>query len=581
MATDPLTPLTAQELAMSSPDLAQWYLDSVGQLRRDWLRAGLAFLPTDSALADRARLWADAVRSAEEILIGALKRSAAETGDALDALQGLPDPAFNVRLADLARSRASLWAAAGLAAAERLGRAVPADEAAWVEFPPLPAELAASAPSARAWLLGVIAAELWLGYAMLRERARWAPGLVEDKDWVLQHRRGAGRVLDTAKTLGGSLIKAAQFASTRPDLLPRPYIDGLAELQDRLPPQPWTQIERAIEQELGRPLTEVFAEIDPNPVAAASIAQVHRARLKDGREVAVKVQYPDIAALVKADLDAMEQIVATIGQLEPDVQLGPILEYLRWTLPMELDFRREAEAAAALGAALAGHERARVPAVVDALSTGRLLVMDWASGIKITDRDGLAAADIDVREVAELLIDVYAEQLFRHGVFHADPHPGNLFVQRGPAGPVLVLLDHGLTTRVPPALLQSLRASAAALQNADLQALSAALKEVGLDLDPEQDTETLLWMVGLLLGGDRLEAAMGTAAAGGAGDSKDVARLGRQLGARIAGIGNDLLLVGRGMGLVDGISRQLAPGLDTLSIVARHAGAAGASIDPG
>jgi len=565
---------------MSSQDLAQWYLDSVGQLRRDWLRAGLALLPTDSALADRARLWADAVRSAEEILIGALRRSAAETGDALDAMQGLPDPAFNVRLADLARSRASLWTAAGLAAAERLGRAVPADEAAWAEFPPLPAELAASAPSARAWLLGVIAAELWLGYAMLRERARWAPGLVEDKDWVLQHRRGAGRVLDTAKTLGGSLIKAAQFASTRPDLLPRPYIDGLAELQDRLPPQPWTQIERAIEQELGRPLTEVFAEIDPSPVAAASIAQVHRARLKDGREVAVKVQYPDIAALVKADLDAMEKIVGTIGQLEPDVQLGPILEYLRWTLPMELDFRREADAAAALSWALADHERARVPAVVDALSTGRLLVMDWASGIKITDQDGLAAADIDVREVAELLIDVYAEQLFRHGVFHADPHPGNLLVQRGPAGPVLVLLDHGLTTKIPPALLASLRASAAALQNADLQALSAALKEVGLDLDAEQDTETLLWMVGLLLGGDRLEAAMGTAAAEGAGGAKDVARLGRQLGARIAGIGNDLLLVGRGMGLVDGISRQLAPGLDTLSIVARHAGAPGTSVDP-
>jgi predicted unusual protein kinase regulating ubiquinone biosynthesis (AarF/ABC1/UbiB family) len=170
------------------------------------------------------------------------------------------------------------------------------------------------------------------------------PDLVGDEDWELQHRRGAGRVLDAAAALGGTLIKAAQFASARPDLLPAAYTESLSELQDRVPPQPWSVIEETVVREIGRPVSEVFQEFNPEPIAAASIAQVHRARLKDGRMVAVKVQYPGIKSLVEADLTALESIFETISRLEPSVRLQPILDYLRWTLPMELDFRREAEA---------------------------------------------------------------------------------------------------------------------------------------------------------------------------------------------------------------------------------------------
>ncbi|HEV2582303.1 MAG TPA: AarF/UbiB family protein [Ktedonobacteraceae bacterium] len=148
-------------------------------------------------------------------------------------------------------------------------------------------------------------------------------------------------MLETATSLGGVLIKACQFASTRPDLLPTTYIRTLAPLQDRMPPRPWPEIEKVITRELGRSPAGAFAEIEREPVAAASIAQVHHARLHDGREVAVKVQYPDIENLVATDLEVLELIVRAIARLVPSIQLHPIIDYLKETMPLELDFTND------------------------------------------------------------------------------------------------------------------------------------------------------------------------------------------------------------------------------------------------
>jgi ubiquinone biosynthesis protein len=175
----------------------------------------------------------------------------------------------------------------------------------------------------------------------------------------------------------------------------------------------------------------------------------------------------------------------------------------------------------------------------------------------------MITAGIDPRRLAELLIEVYAEQLFQRGVFHADPHPGNLFVQPGPNGPVLVLLDHGLTVSVPPELVAAMKEAIEALSEGDFDALTGALQKTGLDLDPDLDLDTLLGLVGVLLGGDRGEE--------GDGGGTDFGEFGVSLGASIGHIPNDLLLVGRAIGLIDGITRQLDPDLDTISIVARYA----------
>jgi predicted unusual protein kinase regulating ubiquinone biosynthesis (AarF/ABC1/UbiB family) len=248
------------------------------------------------------------------------------------------------------------------------------------------------------------------------------------------------------------------------------------------------------------------------------------------------------------------------------VNLQPILDYLRWTLPMELDFRREAGAIADLKKALADRDDVLIPEVVEGLNTERLLVMQLVEGVKITDREGLVNAGLDPRTVAEQLVEVYAEQLFQRGVFHADPHPGNLLVKPGPKGPVLVLLDHGLTVDVPPELVAAMQEAIEALTEGDFEALTAALRKAGLEVSADLDLETLLGLVGVLFGSDQT----GEENEGANGQGGDLGQFGLSLGASIGHIPNDLLLVGRAIGLIDGIVRQLDPDLDTIEIVARY-----------
>ena len=514
---------------------------------------------TDDAAGPVERFSWEAL-GAEEVLARAIRRSGEEARDVRESAGGTPDATYLARAGDLARSQWFLWAWTTLAAGERLGRASSSREAS-LGAPSLAPGLPASGLSPRTMVIGTVASDLYVGYAALRERARWFPGLVRPEDWELAHRRGAGRLLDAARALGGTLIKAGQFASTRPDLLPAAYVEGLSSLQDRVPPKPAAEIEEAVARELGRPVPEVFSEFAGEPIAAASIAQVHRARLRDGREVAVKVQYPGIDALIEADLEALDAIFVALARLEPGVRLKPIADYLRWTLPLELDFRREADAIERLRTALVDRDDVAVPEVVGSLSTGRLLVMELMEGTKITDRDGLVAAGLDPREVAGLLNDAYADQLFRRGVLHADPHPGNILVRPGQDGnPQLVLLDHGLTLDLEPEFLATLDAMVSAMREGDLEALTGALGDAGLPVDEDTDLTTLLGLVGVLLGEER------------EGLGANVEDLGRTLGASVGDIPPRLLLVGRAIGLLDGISRQLDPEIDALEIVARHTG---------
>ncbi|HEX2739168.1 MAG TPA: AarF/UbiB family protein [Rubrobacter sp.] len=494
---------------------------------------------------DAAHAWSDGMLGANKVLAKAARRSSAETQavlNAASAARGTPDIATITRLVDLSRAQWFLWTGAGLAAGERVGRSVPAGILPPVTYSP------------RALVLGTVAADLYLGYAALRERTRWFPGLVSDEDWETQHRRGAARVLDAAEALGGVLIKAGQFASTRPDLLPSAYITTLSSLQDRVPPQPYATIREAVAGELRRPPEEVFSSFEKEPVAAASIAQVHRASLRDGRDVAVKVQYPGISGLIEADLDALEAIFDAVARLEPGIRLRPISDYLRWTLPLELDFVREAGAIADLRRVLAERDDVVVPEVIGELTSGRLLVMEYVEGVKITDVETMKKSGIDPSEVAWLLNDVYAEQMFTHGVLHADPHPGNLLVE--PGRPRLVLLDHGLTLGLEPSFIGALDRLVSALGSGDLEGVTASLGEAGLPIDEDTDLDTLLKLVGVLLGGGQQEA--------------DLGGFGLKLGASVGDIPPKMLLVGRAIGLLDGITRQLDPSLDALEIVGRH-----------
>ncbi|HEV2236956.1 MAG TPA: ABC1 kinase family protein [Ktedonobacterales bacterium] len=478
--------------------------------------------------------------------VRAVEQAVRDTRAMLTDRAPLRDPLLlGVRLGDLARSSGFLWMEGYLKTIERYSRR---------------AHLGRR--QARGLALMTLAVDLLSGYTLLAQRQRLPGRLTRAQDWAWQHQRSADRLRDTAAALQGTLIKAAQFASTRPDILPAPYIRALATLQDRVPAQPWPEMRRAITRELGRPPEAVFQRIETRPIASASIAQVHRAELPDGRQVAVKIQYPGIQGVMHTDLTILQWVVTEVARLAPALQLQPILDHLRDTLPLELDFVREAAAMTTLRAALAHRADVLVPAVIPELSTRRLLVMEYVEGIKITDRAALERAGIAPAAVARQLHALYAEQIFRLGWLHADPHPGNLLVQQRPEGPRIVLLDHGLTVPLAPALTQALGEMVRALLAGDFAGLTAALERAGMRLDPDVDLATLLGLVGVLLNAG--------GAAGAPAAKADALAIGRQLGHSIGHIPADLLLVGRALGLLDGTTKLLDPSANALESVAAY-----------
>jgi predicted unusual protein kinase regulating ubiquinone biosynthesis (AarF/ABC1/UbiB family) len=493
--------------------------------------------------ASATELWTVEIESMTDLVTALVRDGVEETNAVLGTTSGGPGARL-ARLRDLARSSVFRWAEGALHAGERLNRLI------------LTAALLPSTPVLllpRQLLLAAVAADVWLGYRVLRERSRWWPGLVHAEDWELQHHRGAARVHESAVALGGLLIKAGQMASVRPDLIPGPYVERLSGLQDRVPPRPWITIERAITTALRRPLPEVFQEIEAAPIAAASLAQVHRALLRDGRPVAVKVQYPEVAELVAADIAALGPIADVIGRIEPTVRLGAIVEALRITMPRELDFAAEAASMARLRAALSHRSDVVIPTVIEELSSERLIVMEFMEGIKVTDREALIGAGIEPGAVARLINDAYAEQILATGLLHGDPHPGNLLVQPGPR---LVLLDHGLTIPVPASLGRALARAVAALGRGDFEAVLAALRDAGLEIDEQVDLTALLALAGVVFG----DAA-----------SRPVPDSAWRLGVSVGHIPVELILIGRALGLIDGITRQLDPSVDALEAVMRYA----------
>jgi ubiquinone biosynthesis protein len=248
--------------------------------------------------------------------------------------------------------------------------------------------------------------------------------------------------------LGPTFIKLGQLLSTRADLLPGPYLDALERLQDRIEPFPYEEVERIVSGELGVRLSKAFADFDPVPLAAASLAQVHRAYMRNGRAVVVKIQRPDIRDLIVGDLEALGEI----GHfLDEHTELGKRYEFenmlvnLRKSLLRELDFTIEANNLSTIGQNLAEFENIIIPEPIDDFTTTRILTMEYISGKKITSLNPLRLLEIDGGSLADELFEAYLKQFLVDGLFHADPHPGNVFLTDDDR---IALLDLGMVGRV-------------------------------------------------------------------------------------------------------------------------------------
>jgi predicted unusual protein kinase regulating ubiquinone biosynthesis (AarF/ABC1/UbiB family) len=354
-----------------------------------------------------------------------------------------------------------------------------------------------------------------------------------------------------------------QFLGSRADILPDEYIEVLSRLQDKVPPRPLATLIPHVEAELGgRTIDEVFAHFEPLPVASASLAQVHRARLHDGREVAVKIQYPDIAHVIGDDIQNFAVLVRILARLEPRFDFRVLVDEVTQLVPLELDFLHEAANAERMAACLAAHEDVMVPTVVRELTARRLLVTEFATdAVRCTDLDGLARLGVDPRDVARRLSELFAEMILVHGFFHGDPHPGNILVQRGGR---IVLLDFGLAKSLPDDFRENVVRLTMAIMGGDKAEIAAAFRALGFRT--RRDSDESLAILG--------EAFLGFALRNGRAyaDADVLAQFNDAVPRAMKDnplekVPGDILLVGRVMGLLSGVGKQLGSEVDPAALL--------------
>ncbi len=312
--------------------------------------------------------------------------------------------------------------------------------------------------------------------SLLRDQRRWLWWGAPIIRTPAFHRQRAERLVARIAALGPTFVKLAQVFAARADLIPEPYLSQLGTLTDQVPPVTWDEIRGEIVAAYGKEPEELFETINRTPVAAASLGQVHRARWK-GRDVAVKVLRPKIELTVDRDLRSARAITAWAARRwpVPHVQgFQALVEEFAARIGEEMDFRKEAEYATEVRAHFAGNPRVVIPAVMPELTRQRVLVLEFIEGTRV---DRLTQGGVDAKRLAGLVMEIYVQMMLVDGLFHADPHPGNLLVS--PTGK-LVLLDFGMMVRVSPELRMKLIRTVFASIRRDAKAVAQGFRDLGL-----------------------------------------------------------------------------------------------------
>lgn len=382
------------------------------------------------------------------------------------------------------------------------------------------------------------------------------------------HEASAKRLYDLCVEMRGGVLKLGQLVSCRMDLLPEPYVEHLSKLQDRVPPIPTEQIVARIEAELGAPIDELFATFDPEPIAAASLAQVHSATLADGTEVAVKVQIPGIEDIVDIDLTALRVLSNLLGEMLPRVDMKTILAECRRSLRAELDYVAEADNIAEFAAQFAGDPKVVTVKVYRELSSGRVLTMQRIVGDRLVDfLDECERTDAgDARDrVFATLIDSFCAQVLTNGLLHSDPHPGNFLVCED--GASVAFLDFGSVARFSESERAGYATLAGAILAQDSRKVAEELVAMGFgtangDLD------------GLVEFADMFLQVFKEGAAGDISKIDPRAEMERALElARnnpVVQIPQSFVMLGRVFGAMGGLVMRYKPNLELFAIIAPH-----------
>jgi predicted unusual protein kinase regulating ubiquinone biosynthesis (AarF/ABC1/UbiB family) len=264
------------------------------------------------------------------------------------------------------------------------------------------------------------------------------------------------KLANDLEALGPTFIKLGQVLSARTDLLPPAYLEALSRLQDDIEPFPFADVQRIVEEELGARLSKAFTVFEEKPIAAASLGQVHRAALRDGRAVAVKVQRPGVAETIEKDLEALDEIAGFLGSRTETgrrYDLTGMVNEFRTAIMQELDYTKEAENLRTIGANLAEFELIVVPQPIEGYTAKRVLTMDYVGGTKVTEVSPVVKLDLQRDVLSDMLVRAYLKQIVLDGVFHADPHPGNVLITESGQ---LALIDLGMIGRLSPQMQERL-----------------------------------------------------------------------------------------------------------------------------
>ena len=374
----------------------------------------------------------------------------------------------------------------------------------------------------------------------------------------------AGELADDLERLGPTYIKLGQLLSTRSDFLPPAYMEALQRLQDKIEPFPFAQVEEIVESELGVRLSKAFAEFDPEPIAAASLGQVHRALLRNGRCVAVKVQRPGIREQIADDVEALADIADFVDKhtdAGERVQFSGMLDEFRRSMVRELDYLKEAQHLMILRRNLAEFDLLIVPEPVEDYTTSRVLTMDYISGRKITDLSPLARMEMNGEALGEQLFKAYLKQILVDGIFHADPHPGNVFLTYDGR---LALIDVGMIGRIAPVMQQNLLKLLLAVSEGKGESAAEIATDMGTITDAF-DRDTYTREVSQLVA-QHQSTTMAQLDTGRV--VLEITRTAAQNGLRLP---PELTLLGKTLLNLDLVSRILAPDFDPNDAVRRHA----------
>src|SRR5512143_461964 len=378
------------------------------------------------------------------------------------------------------------------------------------------------------------------------------------------HARNARMLRESMIEMKGVLIKIGQFMSSRVDILPEEYTDELSKLQDQVPPAPFSDIAKRVTEELG-PMEEVFSSFDEEPIAAASLGQVHKACLRHGDCIVVKVQYPGIEEVIVADIRTLRFVIRILRLLYRHINLDVIYSEFSRIVHEELDYIQEGKNAETFARNFEKNPKIRIPIVYWPFTTAKVLSLEYLEGIKITDFNEMDRQGVDRKEAGRILAEAYAQMFFSDGLFHGDPHPGNIFVRPGPE---VILVDFGMVDRLSTPKREGLRRAFAAIIERDALGLVRSLVDMGF-MPLTQDIKPLVQFVEKMFVKYRDMSASEFKA-------MDIDEIGRDITEALQltpsiQIPNDFILFGRVIGMLNGLGSRLDPDTNIIEIAAPFA----------